>query len=118
MLHDPNESSLFPRLAGDLLERVRQAGTEIEVPPGEVLFREGDQDYHLFVVLDGEVRVTKQVGTEETLLAVHEPGEFTGEISMLTGGPAIATGRSVGAVRLVRLAPDTFRRLIAEALNS
>ncbi|HYO12900.1 MAG TPA: ATP-binding protein, partial [Thermoanaerobaculia bacterium] len=62
----------------------------------------------------GEIRVTKQVGTEEKLLAIHDPGEFTGEISMLTSGPAIATGRSVGKSRVVRIEPDTFRRLVAD----
>jgi signal transduction histidine kinase len=115
MLHDPNSEILFPRLTGEALERVREQGTEMELEPGAVLFKEGDTDYHFFVVLEGEVRVTKKVGNEETLLAVHEPGEFSGEISMLTGGPAIATGRAVGKVRVIRVEPDKFRRLVAES---
>jgi signal transduction histidine kinase len=115
MLHDPGEETLFPRLQGDALERVREQGTEMELEPGTVLFQEGDTDYHFFVILEGEVRVTKRVGSEETLLAVHEPGEFSGEISMLTGGPAIATGRAVGRVRVIRVEPDRFRRLVAES---
>lgn len=114
MLHDPNEESLFPRLEGEVLQQLVEAGTEVELEDGAVLFQEGDQNYHFFVVLDGEVRVTKQVGDQETLLAVHDAGEFSGEISMLTGGPAIATGRAVGKTRLLRIEPDTFRRLIAE----
>jgi signal transduction histidine kinase len=114
MLHDPNEESLFPRLLGDALERVREQGTEVELEPGAVLFQEGDTDYKFFVVLEGQVRITKKVGNEETVLAIHEPGEFSGEISMLTGGPAIATGRALTPVRLIRVEPDKFRRLIAE----
>lgn len=114
MLHDPNEESLFPRLTGDALQQVIEVGTEVELADGDVLFHEGDQNYQFFVVLEGEVRVTKQVGTEETVLAVHEQGEFTGEISMLTGGSAIATGRAEGKVRVLRIEPDTFRRLIAD----
>ncbi|MFL6195069.1 MAG: ATP-binding protein [Thermoanaerobaculia bacterium] len=114
MLHDPNEESLFPRLKGDALERVREQGTEEVLEPGAVLFSEGDENYQFFVVLEGEVRITKRVGSEETVLAVHDPGEFTGEISMLTGGPAIATGRSVGRSRVIRVEPDKFRRLVAE----
>jgi len=115
MLHDPDSETLFPRLTGEALERVREQGTEMELEPGAVLFKEGDTDYHFFVVLEGEVRVTKKVGSEETLLAVHEPGEFSGEISMLTGGPAIATGRAVGKIRVIRVEPDKFRRLVAES---
>ncbi|HSF39871.1 MAG TPA: cyclic nucleotide-binding domain-containing protein, partial [Thermoanaerobaculia bacterium] len=114
MLHDPNEESLFPRLEGDVLQQLIEAGTEVELEDGDVLFSEGDQNYQFFVVLDGEVRITKQVGDDETLLAVHDKGEFTGEISMLTGGPAIATGRSDGKSRVLRIEPDKFRRLIAD----
>src|SRR5215203_6164984 len=114
MLHDPNETSLFPRLTDEVLSHMRQVGEEVETKAGDVLFAEGDYDYSLFVVLDGEIRVTKRVANEETLLAIHEPGEFSGEISMLTGGPAIATGTAVGKGRVLRLAPDQLRRLVAE----
>jgi signal transduction histidine kinase len=114
MLHDPNEKSLFPRLTEEALRHMREVGEEVELEDGAVLFAEGETDYSLFAVLDGEVRVTKRVSGEETLLAVHEPGEFTGEISMLTGGPAIATGRAAGKVRVLRLDPDKLRRLVAE----
>jgi signal transduction histidine kinase len=114
MLHDPNEQKLFPRLTGEVLHRLIEIGTEVELEPGDVLFRQGDENYQFFVVLDGEIRITSQVGQEEKLLAIHDPGEFTGEISMLTGGPAIATARSVAKSRVVRIEPDTFRRLVAD----
>jgi signal transduction histidine kinase len=114
MLHDPREESLFPRLTGELLQGLIEVGTELEPEPGHQLFREGDKDYDFFVVLDGEVRITKRVGQEETVLATHQPGEFSGEISMLTGGPAIANGYTVGRTRLLRIDPAAFRRLIAE----
>lgn len=114
MLHDPNAESLFPRLTEEALRHLREQGEEIELEPGAVLFSEGDQNYQFFVVLDGEVRITKLVGGEETLLALHVPGEFTGEISILTGGPAIATGCAVDKARVLRVEPDKFRRLVAE----
>lgn len=114
MLHDPREQSLFPRLQGEVLQELVELGTELELEDGERLFREGDREYDFFVVLDGQVRITKRVGKEETLLTIHEPGEFTGEISMLTGGPAIANGYAEGPARVLRLDPDSFRRLMAE----
>jgi signal transduction histidine kinase len=114
MLHDPDEPSLFPRLDGPLLEVLTPLGTVEEHQDGDLLFHEGDQDYQFYVVLDGEVKITKRVGTEETLLTIHRPGEFTGEISMLTGGPAIATGRSLGESRVLRLDAVTFRKVMAE----
>src|ERR1700710_341945 len=114
MLHDPHEESLFPTLAGEALELIRAEGMEVEIAPGTVLFAEGGADHDFFAVLEGVARATKQVRGEEQLLAVHGPGHFTGEISMLTGGPAIATCRASGPCRVIRVAPDRFRRLIAE----
>src|SRR5215203_1680672 len=114
MLHDPKETSLFPRLTEEALGHMQEVGEEVELQDGAVLFSEGDQDYQFFAVLEGEVRVTKKVGNEETLLAIHQPGEFTGEISMLTGEPAIATGRAAGKIRVLRLTTDKLRRLVAE----
>jgi len=114
MLHDSTQQTLFPRLPDDALDLLRPRGTELELQAGDALFREGDTDYHFWVVLDGEVRVTKRVGDDERLLVMHGPGEFTGEISMLTGTPAIATGRAVGDVRVLRLEAATFRQIVTE----
>jgi signal transduction histidine kinase len=114
MLHDSTQQALFPRLPDDALDLLRPRGTELELQAGNALFTEGDTDYHFWVVLDGEVRVTKHVGDDERVLVVHGPGEFTGEISMLTGTPAIATGRAVDTVRVLRLEAATFRQIVTE----
>jgi signal transduction histidine kinase len=114
MLLDPNADALFPALTGEALELVRAEGTEIEVEAGTVLFAEGATDHDFFVILEGEVRATRRVRGQEQLLAVHGPGHFTGEISMLTGGPALATDRASQRSRVVRVERDRFRRLIAE----
>jgi signal transduction histidine kinase len=114
MLHDPNELALFPRLPEAAIEQLRAYGTEVQLEDGDLLFAEGDIDYHFWVVLEGAVRITKQVGDKETLLVVHGPSEFTGEISMLTGGGAIATGRAVGTVRVLQIEATTFKHIVAE----
>ena len=114
MLHDPKATRLFPHLPPETIEQLRRRGTEAELADGAFLWREGDVDYDFWVVLDGEVRITKQVGAEDTLLVIHGPGEFTGEISILTGTPAIATGRALGPTRVLRIPASTFRQIIAE----
>ncbi len=114
MLHDPNATSLFPRLSDDEIARLLKHGREIELAPGDPLFTEGQPGYHFYVVLAGQVKVTKQVGGQETVLTVHQPGEFTGEISMMTGAPAIATARAATPSRVLQIEPDAFRRVLAE----
>jgi len=114
MLHDPNQATLFPKLSDEELQKLAEHGREVKLGVGDVLFAEGNPTYHFYVVLEGQIRVTKQVGAEERLLTVHQAGEFTGEISMLTGRPAIATGRAVDKARVLEVEPETFQRIIAE----
>lgn len=114
MLHNPNEELLFPTLSEEELQRLSEHGHELQMNAGDILFSEGDPTYHFYVVLEGEVRVTKRVGGEEQVLTVHQRGQFTGEISMLTGDPALATGRSIGSSRVLAIEPDAFKRVLSE----
>jgi signal transduction histidine kinase len=114
MVHDPKQSSLFPRLPIEKIREICKEGKEISLRDGEEIFAQGVANYPFFVVLEGRIRVTKQVGNQEMLLTVHEAGQFTGEISMLTGAPAMASGHADGPARVVRFTNEEFRHLIAE----
>jgi signal transduction histidine kinase len=114
MLHDPKDRNLFPKLEPDVLACLREHGHEVVLKDGEMAWEQGDTRYSMFVVLDGQIRVSKKVGDQEFALVTHDPGEFTGEISMLTGAPAIASGRAVGDTRVMRIPIDQFRTFVAE----
>lgn len=114
MLHDPNQNALFPKLPDEALQEIKQYGTEIELNVGDVLFSEGDSNYNFHVVLEGEIQITKQVGTETRLLTIHRHGEFMGELSMLTGSASIASAQAIAPSRVLRIEVDTFKRIIAE----
>lgn len=113
-LHDPDEQALFPELPDEVLEELPRYGEVVEFQDGDVLFQEGDVDYPFYAVLDGAIRIVKRFGQETRTLATHDRGHFAGEISMLTGGPAIATGVACGPTRVVRIANESFRRFAAE----
>lgn len=114
MLHDPTDRELFPTYDEAALAELAGHGSEQRLDDGDTLFAEGDERYDFFVVLDGEVQVTKTVSGDEQVLAVHHGGEPAGELSLLAGAPAIATATAVGPVRVLRIEPETFRRLVAE----
>ncbi len=104
----------LPTATGEALRAHPRRGHGGRDRAGDRPVHRGTPDHDFFVILEGEVRATKLVRGEEQLLTVHGPGNFTGEISMLTGGLALATGRASGPCRVIRVAPDRFRRLIAE----
>lgn len=114
MLHDPNQNSLFPKLPDDALLQMQQFGTEMNLNAGDILFNEGDTEYHFHVVLNGEVEITKVVGEETRVLARHRRGEFMGELSMLTGASSLATARAIIPSSVLKIDVETFRHILAE----
>ena len=62
-----------------------------KAPAGEILFNEGDEGQEMFVVRAGSVRVFVEAADVEKTLAILGPGEFVGEMSLLTGQPRTAT---------------------------
>src|SRR5258708_18598654 len=69
----------------------RANGEVRAVKSGEVLVAEGDDDYDFFVVESGAVAIVQGYGDENRVFAVAGPHEFLGELSLLTGTPALRT---------------------------
>ncbi|MBD2606270.1 cyclic nucleotide-binding domain-containing protein [Scytonema hofmannii FACHB-248] len=114
MLHDPNLNTLFPKLPDEALQEMQQFGKEIQLNQGDILFNEGESNYKFHVVLEGEIEITKHVGDETRLLAVHRRGEFMGELSMLTGSASIANAKALSSSRVLQVDIDTFRHMMTE----
>jgi thioredoxin reductase (NADPH) len=64
---------------------LRRIGEVRPVQAGEVLFREGDRGYDLFVILSGQVKITDHQAGVERDLASGGAGEFVAELNLLTG---------------------------------
>lgn len=96
---EPQRQELFRRFE----TRHVEAGTEVLV--------EGDPVDGLWLVLSGEVRVTRDGG--DRVLAALGPGEVFGELGVLRGTPASATCTAVGPAALLFLAREYVARLLA-----
>lgn len=76
---------LFASLDSSDLDYLAENLTPDHIEPGVVLFREGDQEGHACILLDGEVEILKSLGTaDERLLAVRGPGTTLGEMSLFS----------------------------------
>lgn len=104
------ESALFPKLSAEQLQKLSECGTEMELSGGEVLFAEGDTNYDFYVIISGEIKITRQLGAEEVVIVVHKAGEFTGDLTMLMGNESQVTGRSVGNSRVLKI--NNFQHLL------
>ena len=80
---------MFPTLTRAQLERVAAQGRVRPIQAGEVLVEPGQQIVPFFVVRAGAIEIIRPSGTAETLVVVYGPGQFTGEVNMLSGRPAM-----------------------------
>jgi thioredoxin reductase (NADPH) len=88
-------------------------GAEQSVAAGQLLFQAGEASYDLFVVLEGAVEVVRSDGGDEVVLAAFGPGNFVGELTLLTGQRRFLTGRVTQAGRVLVIEQSEFRRLMS-----
>jgi CRP-like cAMP-binding protein len=78
---------IFAGLRDKELQAVRRLMTRIDIEPGFVLARQGAYGNEFFIVLSGNA----QVDRDGEVVAEVGPGDFQGELSLLDGGPRLAT---------------------------
>ena len=104
----------FPVLSQRDLAALQARSHPRVVHSGEILFREGDRNFCFFVVVDGAIEILEHSSGEPHTITVHQPGEFTGDVDMLTGRPALVTARTTSDGRVLELSTDELRRMVEE----
>ena len=82
--------------------------------PNETIFREGDLGDSLYIILDGEVEITRDApGQSDVPLARLGRGECFGEMGLVRQMPRSATVRTVTRVNILAMDHYTFQALFA-----
>lgn len=110
----PADTVAFPRLSPSQVETLARFATRRQFRDGEPLFEAGGSANAFFVVLSGAVEIIDRSGSEPRRVTLHEPGEFTGGIDILTGRNPLVTAVARGDAEVLEIAPADIRRLIAE----
>ena len=91
-----SETILFAGLDDDALAKVVEAGRDLEMLRGDVLFREGDDPDELFVVLSGRIAIAnKSIDGRESMVALMEEGDLFGEMGLFDGRGRSAEARAL-----------------------
>jgi len=116
---DLREIGLFGALSDDVLATLARTLPTERLPPGHVIFREGDAAHCLFVLLSGEVEVTKKSrGGVEHCVAILGPTDCFGEMSLIDVQPRSATVRAIAPSRVLRMDSEHVDRLYRNDLKS
>jgi len=105
-------SIAFPRLNDEQIAALSQLGERRVYSDGEVFFREGESGFPFFVVVSGRMQIVESSSGEPKPVASHEPGEFSGDVDMLSGRPAIVSGVSEGETEAIVIPVGDLRLLV------
>jgi CRP-like cAMP-binding protein len=99
---------LFAGCSKRELAEVASIADELDLPEGRLLTREGEPGHEFFVVLEGSAEVRRKGRKLDTL----NPGDFAGELALVTKRPRNATITTSEPVRLLVVTEQSFKRLL------
>ena len=102
-----------PTLSREHIDRIRSVAQLRSVRSGEILYEPSCPDVPLYVVLDGIVSISR-TGEDDKILAVREPGQFTGEMSVISGSRSLLTARVTKDGVVLELAREKVLSLISK----
>jgi thioredoxin reductase (NADPH) len=94
---------IFPTLTPTQINRIAAHGHMRVIQRGEVLIEQGDRNFPFFVVVTGEVEIVRPSGAAETLITIHGPGNFLGEVNALSGRSSLFRARVTKPGELIEL---------------
>jgi thioredoxin reductase (NADPH) len=105
----PHPEEAFPKLSEEQLGRIAAFARERRFADGELLWEQGDDDRPLYVVLEGKITV---LSGNDHFVTAHEPGQFSGDVALLSGRPVVVSGRATSETRVLELPADRLRALV------
>src|SRR4029079_12247198 len=103
----------FDGLTPEALTMIAQVTTDETHASGTRIFQYGDPGDKLYIILDGKVRISREVGgMGEEALAVLGPGEVFGEMALLDESPRSADAKAHARWWLLCITKDAFDDLL------
>jgi len=112
LIDSVTEPFMFPKLTAEQIERIAAHGVLRPITRGEVLIESGRYDVPFFIVKAGEIEVIRPSALDDLLIAIVRKDQFTGDISMILGRPALMRLRVSVPGEVVELTRDQMHALI------
>ena len=112
----PGEAS---SLSPEQFRRLATYGHREHVTEGDVLYATGDRRYDLFLIESALIDIIRDATATEPERVVYSrhPGDFTGELSMLTGQSVFLTARARRSGTVVRIRGEKFHAMLSEQVD-
>ena len=105
--------AIFKDLDDGELERVAEVCREMSFEGGDYVFREGEAGNRLYLILSGEVRISRTIpGSGEEALAILKPGSLFGEMSVFDRSERSTDAISHGGCKCLTISRSDFELLL------
>jgi len=106
------KSLWFGTLPTDIQAAVLEAGTMRSLVKDQALFVQGGEPTGLYAVISGELHIVgTNAGGNEAIMAIMRPGDWTGFLACLDGGPHAYSGLAIEPVTVFSLRPAAVRSI-------
>lgn len=103
---------LFAGLDRDQVTQLCRSSRRIALRPGDLVIEEGAPGEALYIILSGELEVSKRDDGRDLVLATRKPGEFLGEMSLIERAPRTASARATTDGEVLEIDAAAFQALI------
>ena len=112
-LQDIRKSPLFEGLSDHELRELMDNARPVSLRAGEVLMKQGEPGDTAFIVVNGELEITKQSGQSLIKIDVRGSGEIIGEMALLSQAPRSATVTAVTDSETLCISKEVFDNLLS-----
>jgi len=106
-----DNATAFPILSHEIIDALRPLAEERTYESGEVVFKAGNPDVDFYVVLSGELEIVNPTDDNRHIVT-HGPGQFSGDIDVLTRRPIVVTAIARGTTVLLKVPGQRFHELL------
>ncbi len=101
----------FPKLTPEDIDALRPFATEHRYDDGDVIFKAGSPDMDCYVILSGEMAILNPADNNAYVVS-HKPGDFSGDIDLLTRRPILVNGIARGATTCLKIPGNKLRDIL------
>jgi len=116
--HRERSYSVFGGLPTQTAQTISASTQLVDADADSVVARQGGPADKFFIVVDGELEVTREEGESTERIATLGPGDLYGEMAILFDRPRGTGARATKPTRLVVIDGDTFRAVVAQSLGT
>jgi thioredoxin reductase (NADPH) len=105
-------AEMFPKLTATQIARLLRVGRRRRFAAGEVIYERGAAKRAFYVLLEGRVEIAGSSRVGEDQVTIHEIGEFTGEVDMISGRHSLVGARALDATELLEIDQADLRHIV------